>query len=214
MNTPYLVLTRMRILTTPPPTQWCERRMAVLTRREREVARYAASGLSDVEIAQLLVIEAGTIDTHLRNASSKLSVKTRSQLGMLSICAGILTEDDVLSIWRRYRPETLGGGTASPIHWMRSRVSGLTLRERDVVRYAACGLRNGEIARVLGIGVRGVRFPLYSAFNRLGALSRSQLGMLTILTGILTPDEVLSIWRQHKPEMFDGDGGSHGVLHS
>lgn len=211
MNTPYLVLTRMRPIVAPP-TRRQKLRTAGLTMREREIARYVASGLSDEEIAQLLVINAGTVSTHLYNASRKLKAATRSQLGMWALCAGLITSDEVLALWHAHRPEILGPGTVTPLTWMKMRVAGLSSRERDAVKYAACGLKNAEIAQAMRIKAPGARFLLYSAFNRLGVASRTQLGGLTILTDMLTHSDVLAVWHKHKPEMFGQDGSNH-VLH-
>ena len=213
MNTHYLVLTQMRMLKTPMPTRWCERHMAVLTGREREVVRYVASGLKDREIAQLLVLETGTVKSHMYNVSSKLRVETRTQASMLAVCAGMISKEDTLILWRKYSPEILGPGIKPSAQWIADRAVSMPLREREIVRYAACGLTNNEIVRLLGISQYTVRGLLVRAFDRLGVVSRSQLGMLTIMTGLITPDEVLSIWKQHKPEMFSRDGGTHGVLH-
>ncbi|MBK8188968.1 MAG: helix-turn-helix transcriptional regulator [Vampirovibrionales bacterium] len=212
MNTPYLVWTRMKPVVAPPARQQ-RLRTAGLTVREREVARYVASGLSDEEIAQLLVINVGTVSTHLYNASRKLKAATRSQLGMWALCAGLITSDEVLAFWHEHRPEILGPGTVTPLAWMKMRVASLSSRERDAVKYAACGLKNAEIAQVMRIKAPGVRFLLYSAFDRLGVASRSQLAGLTILTDMLTHSDVLAVWCKHKPEMFGHDWSDH-VLHS
>lgn len=52
-----------------------------LTRREAEVAHLAATGLSDREIAERLVVSVRTIESHLRHAYKKLGLARRHELG-------------------------------------------------------------------------------------------------------------------------------------
>ena len=51
-----------------------------LTRREREVARLAARGMSAKQISQTLFIGERTVETHLANVYAKLGVKSKLQL--------------------------------------------------------------------------------------------------------------------------------------
>lgn len=53
---------------------------ALLTRREREVARLAASGMSDREIADRLTLAVRTVEGHLYRSYSKLGISTREEL--------------------------------------------------------------------------------------------------------------------------------------
>ena len=54
--------------------------VAVLTRREREVASLAAGGLSNREIAERLVVSVRTVEHHLDHVYEKLAVNRRGQL--------------------------------------------------------------------------------------------------------------------------------------
>jgi DNA-binding NarL/FixJ family response regulator len=54
----------------PPP--------ANLTPREVEVLRLVASGLSNIQVSERLVISARTVDTHLTSIYSKIGVSSRS----------------------------------------------------------------------------------------------------------------------------------------
>ncbi len=51
-----------------------------LTETERQVARLAAAGRSNKEIAQTLFVTVHTVEAHLSNTYAKLGVKTRTQL--------------------------------------------------------------------------------------------------------------------------------------
>jgi DNA-binding CsgD family transcriptional regulator len=58
-----------------------EAEAARLTRREREIATLAASGLSNQEIAARLSVAVRTVEGHLLRATTKLGVRGRSELG-------------------------------------------------------------------------------------------------------------------------------------
>ena len=51
-----------------------------LTRREREVARLAATGMSAKEIAGLLFVGERTVESHLASVYAKLGVHSKLQL--------------------------------------------------------------------------------------------------------------------------------------
>jgi non-specific serine/threonine protein kinase len=57
--------------TVPPPT---------LTRREREVAKLVAQGLTNRQIAEALFVSERTIDHHVSNILKKLSLSSREQV--------------------------------------------------------------------------------------------------------------------------------------
>jgi DNA-binding CsgD family transcriptional regulator len=60
-----------------------------LTAREAQVARRAAAGATDREIAAALFVSARTVDFHLRNVFRKLGLRTRGEL------AGRLSDGDI-----------------------------------------------------------------------------------------------------------------------
>ena len=64
----------------------------VLTRREREVAKLVARGLTNRQIAEALVITEGTAEVHVANIKSKLSFHSRAQLATWATQQGLLTQ--------------------------------------------------------------------------------------------------------------------------
>ena len=78
----------------PRPHVPTEAQLAMLTPREREVIALVATGLSNDEIADRLVISRATAKTHVSRALSKLDVRDRAQLVAVAYQAGIVRPGD------------------------------------------------------------------------------------------------------------------------
>jgi DNA-binding NarL/FixJ family response regulator len=70
----------------PPPS----RELEDLTDREREIMALAAEGLSNDEIAELLVVSPATAKTHVSRAMVKLGARDRAQLVVLAYEHGLV----------------------------------------------------------------------------------------------------------------------------
>lgn len=70
-----------------------ERRLGVLTDREREVIALVAQGRSNDEIAGGLTISRATARTHVSRAMTKLHARDRAQLVVLAYQTGLVTVD-------------------------------------------------------------------------------------------------------------------------
>lgn len=70
-----------------PPTE------APLTRREMEVLRLVARGLSNQEIATELVISEGTVRIHVSNILGKLHLANRTQATLYALQEGLTSSD-------------------------------------------------------------------------------------------------------------------------
>jgi DNA-binding NarL/FixJ family response regulator len=79
------------------------------------------------------------------------------------------------------------GPTASPMPTTPG-IDDLTNREREVMKLAADGMANEEIARVLHLSVFTVRTHVQRAMTKLGARDRAQLVVLAYKNGMTTPE--------------------------
>jgi DNA-binding NarL/FixJ family response regulator len=64
-----------------------------MTRREREIIRLIADGLSNKEIAQRLNVATFTVKSHVHNVLEKLTLRTRAQIASYYVKEG--TSPDV-----------------------------------------------------------------------------------------------------------------------
>jgi len=60
------------------------------TAREREVLELLAGGRTDSQIAELLELSPATVQTHVRNAKSKLGARTRAQAVAIALQRGLI----------------------------------------------------------------------------------------------------------------------------
>lgn len=60
-----------------------------LTEREREIAAWVATGRSNAEIADALFLSPATVRTHVARAMAKLNARTRAQLVVVAVRAGL-----------------------------------------------------------------------------------------------------------------------------
>ena len=80
-----------QVVTQPEPAgPEVVRRLADLTEREREITGLVARGLSNTEIADLLVISTATAKTHVNRAMAKTGARDRAQLVVLAYDAGLV----------------------------------------------------------------------------------------------------------------------------
>jgi len=86
------------------------------------------------------------------------------------------------------------------LDWQRSRLDTLTEREREIARYAACGLRNHEIASRMTLNLSTVRTYMQWVFVKLGVRSRVQLTLVALLVGLIDSTMVVALWQQYAPE--------------
>lgn len=60
-----------------------------LTEWEREIAAWVATGRSNTEIADALFLSPATVRTHVARAMAKLDARSRAQLVVLAVRAGL-----------------------------------------------------------------------------------------------------------------------------
>ena len=124
---------------------------AVLSEREREVARLVLDGRELDEIAALLFVSQATVRTHVSRVLCAFAVPTR--IGLLAAA-------------RSDGPAS--GPVAAP----------LSPRQGEVAHLVASGASNQQIATSLGISVKGVEKHVGDILLRWGARSRFDLARL------------------------------------
>lgn len=85
----------------------------------------------------------------------------------------------------RFAAEGPGGG-----HVGRDSERLLTDRELDILRHAACGLSNADIADHLSVSMRTVQAHLTQVFNKLGASSRTEAVIAGLRRGLLRLEDL------------------------
>lgn len=65
--------------------------LPVLTKREKEIVKLIAGGLSNIQIGQQLFISIDTVDTHRKNLYTKLNIKNTASLIRYAIENGIVS---------------------------------------------------------------------------------------------------------------------------
>jgi len=73
----------------PPVTSTAHPALDELTEREREIVAWVASGRSNQEIAEALVVSPDTVRTHVSRAMVKLGARDRAQLVVFALQSGL-----------------------------------------------------------------------------------------------------------------------------
>jgi DNA-binding NarL/FixJ family response regulator len=82
----------------PDPRLPAPDRLEELTPREREVMALVATGLSNDEIAEYLVVTCATAKTHVSRALGKLRVRGRAQLVTLAYETGLVLPKNTAAV--------------------------------------------------------------------------------------------------------------------
>jgi len=77
----------------PRSTQASSPSETQLTMREQEILQHVARGLSNAEIAEVLVLSENTVKTHIKNILGKLHTKNRSEAVAYASRMGFLSSD-------------------------------------------------------------------------------------------------------------------------
>ena len=78
----------------------------------------------------------------------------------------------------------------------------LTPAEMRVLRLTAAGLEYKEAARILSISEPTIRTHMRSITSKMDVLNSRMAGALALVSGILTADDLLAVWAEHRADML------------
>ena len=70
-------------------------RPSILSKREKTILKYIATGYTNKEIADRLYLSLHTVNTHRKNISNKLSIRSASGLTVYAIVNNIISIEDI-----------------------------------------------------------------------------------------------------------------------
>lgn len=82
------------------------------------------------------------------------------------------------------------------------RLGRLTDKEREVLRLVAAGLTYQEVADALCNSERTIRFHMVNVATKLEVTSGHMAALYGLFAGIITPGEIVEVWRVHRPHML------------
>lgn len=149
-----------------------------LTQREAVVATLASRGHADKLIAYELGIAQGTVTALMNRVLRKLGARSRTELVRLLATPTALDRVSMGSDRDFVVLSTDDGARAHDAVF-----AGLSPHEREVVRAAAAGRSNAEIANERGVSTNTVAKQLTSSYRKLGVQARADLVRLARAKG-------------------------------
>ena len=149
-----------------------------LTLRERQCARLAGLGQSNMEIAYSLGISEHTAGWNVGRAVRKLSLTRRSDLAM-AVFPEALDDISSIDVTEHLRAVSFRNEPRMP--------EGLTAAERSIAALIIDGASNEDIAAKRGTAPRTVANQVRSLFIKCGVHSRAELVARLVAPGALDP---------------------------
>ena len=125
-----------------------------LTRREEQVLKFIAEGLTNRQIARELQVSFKTVEKHRQEIMNRLGLHHTAGLTCYALANGLIFPETVSTALAKRMPSSRGYWSSPPETADAKRA--ITVRETQVLTFIAKGLVNKQIAAELSLSIKTV----------------------------------------------------------
>lgn len=171
---------------------------AHLTRREEQVLKLIAEGLTNRQIAQELQVSFKTVEKHRQEIMNRLGVHHTAGLTCYALANGLLLPETISASLAKRMPSSRGHWSCPPGTVAAKRA--ITARETQVLTLIAKGLVNKQIAAELSLSIKTVVNHRLEVMKRLNIHHIAGLTRYAVSRRIVALEAILPRFRwAHTP---------------